>query len=86
MKKGQLARLILALAAVIAGAVYLLMGEGAMGIVLAVMCVCFVGIAAVAWREARASGAKGFVGMLPAIAAAIVAGFALIGLIAYFAG
>lgn len=86
MKKGQLARLLLALAAVIAGALYLLIGESAMGIVLAVMCVCFTGIAAVAWREARAAGAKGFVGMLPAIAAAIVAGFALIGCAVYFAG
>ncbi len=86
MKKGQLARLILALSAVIAGAVYLLMGESAMGIVLAVMCVCFIGIAAVTWRESRAAGAAGFVGMLPAIAAAVVAGFALIGVLVYFVG
>ena len=86
MKKGQLARMLLALAAVIAGGLYLLIGEAAMGAVLAVMCGCFVGIAVVTHREARASGAKGFVGMLPTLAAAVVAGFALIGLIAYFAG
>ena len=51
MKKGQLARLILALAAVIAGALYLLIGETAMGAVLGVMCLCFVGIAVVTCRE-----------------------------------
>ena len=86
MKKGQLARLILALAAVIAGALYLLIGETAMGAVLAVMCVCFIGIAVVTYREARASGARGFAALLPTIAASVVAVFALIGAAVYFVG
>ena len=86
MKKGQIARLILAAAAVIAGALYLLIGEGATGAVLVVMCVCFIGIAVVTHREARASGAAGFAAMLPTVAAALVAVFALIGCAVYFVG
>ena len=86
MKKTQIVRLLLALAAVIAGAVYLLIGADAIPLVLIVMCVCFGGIAVLVWRDARSAGAAGFAAMLPAIAAAVVAGFALIGMIVFFVG
>jgi len=80
----HLLRMIFAAAAVLAGAAYLYAGPAALPLTLPIMCAAFWGIAAVAWRESRAAGAKGIIAMLPAIAGMIVALFATVGVIAYF--
>jgi len=83
--KYQLLRTLFAAAAVGAGLVYLAVGERALAFVLPVMSVCFLAVAVIAWRESRAKGAAGWIAMLPALAAVLVAVFALIGTAAYFA-
>ena len=84
INKNPFIRMVLAAAAVLAGAAYLALGEGALPVVLPLMCLCFLGIAAVSWREARASGTTGWAAMLPAVSAVIVAVFAVIGTAVYF--
>lgn len=78
-------RMIFAAAAAAAGGAYLLLGASVLKFALPVMCAAFWAIAVVAWRESRASGATGLIAMLPAVAGMIVAGFATVGVIAYFA-
>ena len=83
--KYSLLRTLFAGAAVAAGLVYLAAGERVLSFVLPVMSACFLAVAIISWRESRARGAEGWIAMLPALAAALVAVFALIGTAAYFA-
>ncbi|MBQ4044332.1 MAG: hypothetical protein IJD06_10105 [Clostridia bacterium] len=83
--KYSLLRTLFAALAVAAGLVYLAAGEGSLAFVLPVMSACFLAVAVIAWRESRAKGATGWIAMLPALAAVLVAVFALIGTAAYFA-
>ena len=80
----QLWRLLFAAAGVLCGLVYLAVGEASLAFVLPLMSACFLAIAVTAWREARAGGASGWIAMIPALASALVAVFALIGTFVYF--
>ena len=82
--KYQLLRILFAAAAVLAGLCYLGFGENTLAFVLPLMSTCFLAIAVVSWREARAGGAEGWIALIPALAAGLVAFFALIGTAVYF--
>jgi len=80
----QLLRILLAGAAILTGLCYLWWGEGTLAFVLPLMSICFLAIAVVSWREARAGGAAGWIALIPTLAAGLVAAFALIGTAVYF--
>lgn len=82
--KYQLLRILFSAAAVLAGLCYLGFGEGTLAFVLPVMCVCFLAIAGVSFREAHAGGAVGWIALLPALAAGLVAAVALLAAAVYF--
>ena len=72
--------------AVLAGLAYRTWGAASLPIVLPVMCVAFFAIAVISYREARAAKLRGFIALLPAWAAMLVAVFATVGTIVYFMG
>lgn len=72
--------------AVLAGIAYRTWGAASLPIVLPVMCVAFFAIAVISYREARAAKLRGFIALLPALAAMLVAVFATVGTIVYFVG
>jgi len=85
--KYRIWRTLFAGAAVLAGAVYLWGGGGALSFVLPFMAACFCGMCIVAFCGARSvERGSGFVRWLPAVGAAIVAGFATLGAALWFAG
>ena len=72
--------------AVLAGIAYRTWGAASLPIVLPAMCVAFFAIAVISYREARAAKIRGFIALLPALAAILVALFATIGTVVYFVG
>ena len=65
--------------AVLAGIAYRLWGSASLAVVLPVMCASFWAIAVISYREARAAKLRGFIALLPAVAAILVAVFATVG-------
>jgi len=84
MNRTALLRLLAACAAVACGLLYLGFGEGTLVFVLPLMCLSFLFIAALTFREARLTGNTGFAVFLPAAAAWLAAIFAVIGTAVYF--
>ena len=86
MKKSGLtfARLAAAALAALSGAAYLWFGSGVLAFALPAMGICFLAVAAISVREAKAAGLTGFAAWLPALAALFAAAFALLGCAAYF--
>ena len=72
--------------AVLAGLAYRTWGEASLSFVLPVMSLAFSAIAVISYREARAAKIRGFIALLPALAAMLVALFATVGMIVYFIG
>lgn len=72
--------------AVLAGLAYRTWGEASLSFVLPVMSLAFWAIAVISYREARAAKIRGFIALLPALAAMLVALFATVGMIVYFIG
>ena len=72
--------------AVLAGLAYRTWGEASLSFVLPVMSLAFWAIAVISYREARAAKLRGFIALLPALAAILVALFATIGTVVYFVG
>ena len=75
--------------AVLTGAVYLWGGEQTLFVVLPLLAACFWGIFGASLSEAREAGSRGesgFVRWLPAVGAALVAGFASLGTALWFIG
>ena len=72
--------------AVLAGLAYRTWGEASLSFVLPVMSLAFWAIAVISYREARAAKIRGFIALLPALAAMLVALFATVGMSVYFMG
>ena len=72
--------------AVLAGLAYRTWGGSSLAVVLPVMSLAFWAIAVISYREARAAKIRGFIALLPALAAMLVALFATVGMIVYFIG
>lgn len=72
--------------AVLAGLAYRTWGESSLVVVLPVMSLAFWAIAVISYREARAAKIRGFIALLPALAAMLVALFATVGMSVYFIG
>ena len=70
----------------LAGIAYRVWGEASLAVVLPVMCAAFFAIAVISYREARAAKLRGFIALLPALAAMLVAVFATVGTVVYFVG
>jgi hypothetical protein len=72
--------------AVLAGLAYRAWGAASLSVVLPVMSLAFWAIAVISYREARAAKLRGFIALLHALAAMLVAAFATVGMIVYFMG
>jgi len=68
------------------GGIYLKAGADTLVFVLPAVTVCFWLIAVLQLFEARAAGARGIIAYLPAIALFLVAAFASLGTLLYWAG
>ena len=86
MNRYRIMTLAAACVAVLAGLAYRAWGESSLSVVLPVMSLAFWAIAVIFYREARAAKLRGFIALLPALAAMLVAVFATVGMIVYFMG
>lgn len=86
MNRYRIMTLAAACVAVLAGLAYRMWGAVSLSAVLPVMCASFFAIALILYREARAAKLRGFIALLPALAAMLVAVFAAVGTVVYFVG
>ena len=86
MNRYRVMTLAAACVAVLAGLAYRAWGESSLSVVLPVMSLAFWAIAVISYREARAAKLRGFIALLPALAAMLVAVFSTVGMIVYFMG
>ena len=86
MNRYRVMTLAAACVAVLAGLAYRAWGAASLSVVLPVMSLAFWAIAVISYREARAAKLRGFIALLPALAAILVALFATIGTVVYFVG
>ena len=86
MNRYRIMTLAAACVAVLAGLAYRAWGVASLSVVLPVMSLAFWAIAVISCWEARAAKLRGFIALLPALAAMLVAAFATVGMIVYFMG
>ena len=86
MNRYRIMTLAAACVAVLAGLAYRAWGSASLSVVLPVMSLAFWAIAVISYREAHAAKLRGFIALLPALAAMLVAVFATVGMIVYFMG
>ena len=86
MNRYRIMTLAAACVAVLAGLAYRAWGAASLSVVLPVMSLAFWAIAVISYREASAAKLRGFIALLPALAAMLVAAFATVGMIVYFVG
>ena len=84
MNRYRIMILAAACVAVLAGLAYRAWGAASLSVVLPVMSLAFWAIAVISYREAHAAKLRGFIALLPALAAMLVAVFATVGMIVYF--
>ena len=86
MNRYRIMTLAAACVAVLAGLAYRRWGTASLAVVLPVMSLSFWAIAVILYRESRAAKLRGFIALLPALAAMLVAVFATVGTVVYFVG
>ena len=86
MNRYRIMTLVAACVAVLAGGAYRMWGAASLSVVLPVMSLAFWAIAVILHRESRAAKLRGFIALLPSLAAILVALFATVGTIVYFVG
>ncbi len=86
MNRYRIMTLAAACVAVLAGAAYRMWGKASLSVVLPVMSLAFWAIALILYRESRAAKLRGFIALLPSLAAILVALFATVGMVVYFVG
>ena len=84
MNRYRIMTLAAACVAVLAGVAYRMWGAASLAIVLPVMSLAFWAIAVILYREARTAKLRGFIALLPSLAAILVALFATVGTVVYF--
>ena len=86
MNRYRIMTLAAACVAVLAGISYRVWGEASLAVVLPVMSLAFWAIVVLSYREAHAAKLRGFIALLPALAAMLVAVFATVGTVVSFVG
>ena len=86
MNRYRIMTLAAACVAVLAGISYRVWGEASLAVVLPVMSLAFWAIVVHSYREAHAAKLRGFIALLPALAAMLVAVFATVGTVVSFVG
>ena len=86
MNRYRIMTLAAACVAVLAGLAYRTWGAASLSVVLPVMSLAFWAIVVLSYREAHAAKLRGFIALLPALAAMLVAVFATVGTVVYFVG